>query len=405
MTEARPDAAVASEASPRPIHDRPTLVSYASLATWSWMVYAFGASLALLRDDQGTAAWLGGLHGTALALGGVIGALVTPRLNHRFGRGRTARFGAIGAAVCMTIYLLPGMPVGGTLTAILVTCFFGNIIVVVVNSFIASHQGAASAPAFTESLSLAALMGLLAPLGIGLAAASVLGWRAGMFIAVIAFAIIEVWRGRDLGAYGGAGEVRMRKDAGALPTRTYWAVAAGTMYLGAEFCLSLWGVDLLRDRAGLSPATAAAALSTVLGGIFVGRLVGIRLTERFASEKLLRTAILAGLVAFMVAWSVTVTAVILVALFLTGVGLALVWPLSLARIIRSSGDNPDRASAITLASTTGAIGVAPFVLGAFAGAVGVHSAFLLVPVLLVAALVLVVIRPVADEPAARTSAA
>ena len=55
----------------RPVHDRPTLVSYASLATWSWFVYAFGASLALLRDDQGTSAWLGGLHSTALAAGAV----------------------------------------------------------------------------------------------------------------------------------------------------------------------------------------------------------------------------------------------------------------------------------------------------------------------------------------------
>lgn len=389
-----------SEAAPRPVHDRPTLVSFASLATWSWFVYGFGASLALLRDDQGAPAWLGGLHSTALALGGVIGAIVTPRLNHRFGRGRVGRAAAIGTALCITLYLLPGMPVGGTLSAILVACFFGNIVVVVVNSFIASHQGAASAPAFTESLSLAALMGLLAPLGVGLAAASVFGWRAGPFVAVIAFAVVEVWRGRDLDAYGGAGEVRMRKEAGALPGLTYWAVAAGTMYIGAEFCLSLWGVDLLRDRAGLSPAAAAAALSTILGGIFVGRLIGIRLTERWPSERLLRLALVAGLVAFLIAWSVTSTTVILIALFLTGLGLALVWPLSIARIIRSSGDNPDRASALTLASTTAAIGIAPFVLGAFASSVGVHSAFLLVPVLLVAALVLVVIRPVGDAPSA-----
>ncbi len=288
----------------RPVHDRPTLVSYASLATWSWFVYGFGASLALLRDDQGTSAWLGGLHSTALAAGGIIGALLTPRLNHRFGRGPVWRGAAIGTALCIVWYLWPGMPVGGTLTAIFVTCFFGNIVVVCINSFIATHQGAASAPAFTESTGLAALMGLLAPLGIGLAASTVLGWRTGLLVSVVAFACVELWRGRQLAVYGAPGQVLTRKEAGALPSRTWWALTAGMTYIGAEFCLSLWGADLLRERAGLSPAAAAAGLSTILGGLFVGRVFGVQIAERMSTERLLRLSIIAGFVAFCVAWLV-----------------------------------------------------------------------------------------------------
>jgi predicted MFS family arabinose efflux permease len=380
----------------RPVHDRPTLVSYATIATWSWFVYGFGASLALLRDEQGTSAWLGGLHSTALAAGGIIGALLTPRLNHRFGRGLVGRGAAIGTALCIVAYLWPGMPVGGTLGSIFIACFFGNIVVVVVNSFIAAHQGAASPPAFTESTGLAALMGLLAPLGVGLAASTVVGWRGGLLVAVVAFALVEVWRGRHLAVYGGPGEVRTRKEAGALPSRTWWALVAGMTYIGAEFCLSLWGVDLLRDRAGLSPAAAAAGLSTVLGGLFVGRVFGIRLAERFPVERLLKVSILAGLVAFMVAWASTSPVVILAAMFLTGLGMSLAWPLSMSRIIRASGGNPDRASALALAFTTFAIGMAPFVLGAFAASTGVHLAFLVVPVLLVATFVLVAVRPGPD---------
>jgi hypothetical protein len=40
--------------------------------------------------------------------------------------------------------------------------------------------------------------------------------------------------------------------------------------------------------------------------------------------------------------------------------------------------------------------MAPFVLGAFAASTGVHLAFLVVPVLLVATFVLVAVRPVPD---------
>ncbi len=378
----------------RPVRDRPTLVTYASLSTWAWFVYGFGASLALLRDDQGTSAWVGGLHGTALAAGGILGALATPRLNRRFGRGIVTRGAIIGVVLCILWFLWPGTPVGSTIAAIFVTCFFGNILVVCINSFIADHQGAASPAAFTESLSLAALMGLLAPLGVGLATASVLGWRAGLLVTVIAYAIIEVVRGRRLSVYGASEEPGSTRDRSPLPPLTWWSLVAGTCYIGAEFCLSLWGVDLLRDRAGLSPAAAAAGLATILGGIFLGRALGIRLTERWDPELLLRGSLIAGLVAFTVAWISTAPAVILVALFLTGFGLSLTWPLSMARIMASAEGRNDRAASVTLAMNTAAIGAAPFALGAVSGVLGVHLAFLIVPVLLVASLVLVVVRPV-----------
>ena len=116
-----------------------------------------------------------------------------------------------------------------------------------------------------------------------------------------------------------------------------------------------------------------------------------------STERLLRLSIIAGFVAFAVAWLVTNPVAILVALFLTGVGLSLAWPLSMSRIIRASEGSTDRASSLALAFTTTAIGLAPFVLGALAGSLGVHVAFLIVPVLLAVTLVLVVVRPVPED--------
>ncbi len=378
----------------RPVHDRPTLVAFATQGTWSWFVYGLGASLALLRDDQGTPAWLGGLHGTALALGGVIGALVTPALNRRFGRGIMMRAAVIGMALCIVWFLWPGTDVGSTLTAIFVTCFFGNISVVCVSAFIADHQGPASPAAFTENLGITAFAGLIAPLGVGLAASSVLGWRAGLLVAVACFAAIEGARGRRLAVFGLPVAKGTERDRSPMPSLTWWALIAGTCYVGAEFCLSLWGVDLLRERGDLSPAAAAAGLSTVLGGIFVGRVLGLRLTERVNPERLLRGALVMGLAAFMVAWLATMPVVLLTAFFFTGVGLALVWPMSMTRIMFSAQGRNDRAAALTLAMVTAAIGAAPFALGAFSEVVGIHTAFLIVPGLLVTSLVLVLLRPV-----------
>lgn len=378
------------------VHDRPTLIAFASLASWSWFVYGFGASLALMADEQQVAAWLTGLHAPALALGGVVGALATPYLNQRFGRGRMMRFSALAVSVCIVWYLIPGLPVGGTLSAIFAATFFGNIIVVCVNSFIAVHQGPASAPAFTENLALAALMGLLAPITIGLAAASVLGWRAGLALAVVAFLAIEVWRGRTTATFGGPGEVPSRHEAGRLPSITYWALMAGTLYVGAEFCISLWGVSFLREQTGMSPEAAAAGLGAYLGGLFVGRVFGSQLTRHLPSETLLRLSLAIGLVAFMVAWFLSNPVAVLAMFFITGVGLSLTWPLSLARILRSAPGNNDRAAAMTLAFTTAAIGLAPFALGAMVDSLTVRGAFLLVPVMLLGALFIVLYRRVPE---------
>ena len=96
------------------------------------------------------------------------------------------------------------------------------------------------------------------------------------------------------------------------------------------------------------------------------------------------------------AWMLSSPAFVLGMLFLTGVGLSLTWPLSIARILRSSSGNADRAAAMTLAFTTAAIGAAPFLLGALTGSMSVHAAFLLVPAMLAVAFVVVLVRPVPD---------
>ena len=380
----------------KPVHDRPTLISYASMSAWAWFVYAFGASLALLRDDQGTSTTVGGLHGTALAIGGVIGASIASALSNRIGRGNLMRLSSVGAAVSILIYILPGLQVIGTLAMAFIACFFGNLLVVGVNAFIGVHQGKATPSALTESTAVAALMGLLAPLAVGFATTTVLGWRGGAVVAVIAFFVIEIIRGRRTAEYGVAGGAATRKTHGKLPGLTYWSIMAGTCYMGTEFCLSLWGVDLLREQAGLSAGAAAAGLAALTGGIFIGRAFGSRLAQRVNSETLLRISLFASLVTFMITWLTTSPAVVLTFLFLTGASFSLIWPLSMARILRTAPGLTDRASGTTLAFATGAIAIAPFILGALASSLSIHTAFVVVPILLVVQIILVFAKPVAD---------
>jgi MFS family permease len=72
-------------------------------------------------------------------------------------------------------------------------------------------------------------------------------------------------------------------------------------------------------------------------------------------------------------------------LVICGIGNGLHFPLGISLALRASAGQPDLATARGSYAMAIAYGVAPFALGAFADRVGVRWAFLLVPLLLVAA--------------------
>jgi predicted MFS family arabinose efflux permease len=386
--------------STQPVHDRATWIEYVQLAFWAWFLYAFGATNALLRDEQGTTRSVAGFHGTALAVGGLLGALLTARVIDRWGRGRVIRVSAVASAGSILIYTVPQGTVPVTLTGAALACFFGTFLLISINAFLLDYQGLAGPTSLTEANALASLAGLLGPLAVGLGAATFLGWRAGMWVVVIALLAVELWRGRDVNVFGTKGLAAHEDAPGRLPRRAFWSLGLVMCVLGAEFCLTFWGADLLRERCGFGPAAAAASLASITTGMLVGRLVGSRLAQEMSTERLLKGSIGFALLAFALAWSFTWWPAVILGLFLTGVGIAVHWPLGVARVVRASGGMTDRASASASIAASIAIGTAPIILGVLSDRIDFHVAFLLVPVLLLVGLAILVIRPVPDAAAA-----
>ena len=84
----------------------------------------------------------------------------------------------------------------------------------------------------------------------------------------------------------------------------------------------------------------------------------------------------------------------LLGLVIGGIGMALFWPLGLSRVVMASGGQSDRASALSAVAGATAGGIGPFFLGALADLTGVHTAFLILPVILFSGLFLIRIKPV-----------
>jgi fucose permease len=160
-----------------------------------------------------------------------------------------------------------------------------------------------------------------------------------------------------------------------------------TAGIAVEFCLVLWTADVMREQVGLAAGPAAASVTAVVGGMAVGRLGGGRLALRYPLDGLLYGAIALTALGFTVFWLTTSVWLALPALLACGVGIALFYPLGVARAINASEGRPDHASARAGIGAALASGVGPFVLGALADQVGLHRALLVVPALLVVAAV------------------
>ncbi|MBI1351934.1 MAG: MFS transporter [Actinomycetales bacterium] len=402
MTDPRLDGAPAPQAgSPvrftRPLRDKPTWLTYVQISLWAWFLYAFGATQALLRDEQGTSRSVGSLHGSAFAVGGLVGAALAAPAIRRWGRGVVLRATALASMAALLVYTWPGASPALSMTGAALAALFGTAMLISTNAFLLDHQGPAGPAALTEANALASGAGILGPLIVGLGAATVLGWRWGLWIVVIGLALLELWRGRHVLAYGTRRLARDEAAHGRFPAAVYWSLGVIMAFLSTEFSLTLWGADLLRERCGFGGAAAAASLGAVTGGMLVGRIGGSRLAERHSSESVLKGSILVALAAFSVAWSFTVWPVVLLGMFLTGVGIGVHWPMGVARVARASGGNTDRASAAASFAGGISIAIAPLALGTLSDAFGFHVAFLLVPVFLLSALAIIWFHPVPDD--------
>jgi predicted MFS family arabinose efflux permease len=256
------------------------------------------------------------------------------------------------------------------------------------------HVPPAAAPqAMSEAHGMAAAAGLLGPLTVGLGVYLGWGWRPAMLAVAVGLIVVELVRGRRAhefdGTHGHRDDEPGHAPTGPMPRRFWAAFATFFAVVGAEFSLTLWGTDLLRDRGGLGDAAAAAALASIVGGMAVGRLGGAPLVGRRDPEQVLLGTLGVSLVGFVLAWAWASPLPMLLGFFVAGLGIGLQAPLAIGRSVRASAGRNDRAAGLVSVAAGAASGLAPFALGALADRVGVHAAFLIVPLLIVAALVLV----------------
>jgi predicted MFS family arabinose efflux permease len=363
--------------------DRLTWLAYLQVGSFGYFLYGFGPTVSLLRDEQGISRTLSGLHGTALALGSLLSALVIAPVVRRRGRGPVMWGGLVVMCLGIVLYVATDA-LGLTLAGAMLAAFGGSFVVVPVAAVLSDHHRRAGAAAITEANAVAAGIGTVAPLLVGLAVATGVGWRAAMLILLPVVALLGFF-GRRV-SYPTPRLAPDRHGGSPRLPAVYWigwvVVTAG---IAVEFCMTLWAADILRARFDLSAAVASAGVTAIVAGLCIGRVIGGRLALHMAVDRLLYYALTVCAIGFSAFWLTTWAPLAIIGLFVSGLGIALFYPLGLSRAIDASEGRPDLATARIGVGAALASGGGPFVLGALADQVGIHGAFLVVPVLLVVA--------------------
>jgi len=139
----------------------------------------------------------------------------------------------------------------------------------------------------------------------------------------------------------------------------------------------------LADGLGLLKVNAAQAVSLFLGGMIVGRLVGSRVVHYFSTHLVIFISLGIAGAGFLMFWMTSQVIPALIGLFITGLGVANLYPLILSLAIGAAGNNTIQAGVRATLATGTAVLTLPLVLGQLADLVGIRPAYGVVALLLI----------------------
>lgn len=362
------------------------------MGTFGWFFFILGPCLVLYGDEKGLSPVQISLHTSAMAFAAALGGFLTPKLASRFGRGLTMRISAITFMVAIITIVLANI-----FLVSVIACFLIGIastgMVSTISSFLDQFHDEYATAAITEANTFGAIGGIFGPLFVGFAVGAGFGWRIGMIIALLAFLVLEFFRG-PLSSYNIQKHHEHSNLHGKLSSNYWWAWGLLITTAGPELMVMLWSAKLLQTQGGLDTGASVAAISALTIGYIISRTVISYLSRKMANEFLLKIGFAIPLVAFWVFWSSTNGIYMLLALGICGLGLGMHWPLAIGRAIAAGFNNPDKASAVAAYATGGSGVVLPFALAAISESFGLKNAFLLVPAVLLIGLLMLYVHPI-----------
>jgi MFS family permease len=355
-----------------------TWLLYGVFSCMAFLLNGLGAVLPPLQRELHVSRGQVAFYPSLFAVGLVVVGLGGGPLVGRIGRATALRL-AIAAIILGGLLIAAPVQVATLLGALLLG-LGSALLIQLVPAILSAAQPQAPAAAIGEANGLASATSVLAPLAVAASLAAGLGWRAGYLAApllVLAALALPAWR---LAIPEATASMRDTGDASS-PLLGRWLDLV--LAVSVEFCMVFWAASafIAWDRATLSQAPALASLFLV--GMATARALSTRIIGRIPDQRaLILACIAAALAGFALFWAAPNLTFAAAGLLVTGLGVALLYPTTVSRVIAAWPQAPDRASARAALGSGLAIGIAPFLLAQLSDRIGLRTAFLIVPVLL-----------------------
>jgi len=351
----------------------------------------FGPAQSLLRADQGTSLTVAGLHGTALGIASIFAGYINPHVAHRFGRTRAGWMGLAIFSTGLTLFVI-SPPVYLTLPATLITGFGVSMVINAMLTSMSHHYGKAAEVAIPQANGIASVGFLIGTGLIGTIAIIYPNyWRLGLLIAIpVVVTVFMLGREKNLIEHipdeGG-------RQSGKLSGRFWISWIGFVACISSEFAVSFWAAALLKDRVGSSAALSTVAIVFLGTGMALGRWYGGLVLKRLKLDTQFLLVIAVQFLGFAIFWLSHSMFLSLISLFIIGLGVSIQFALAAIRLISFSDGRPDLAIGRTSLGAGTAIAGAPFLLGVLGDNFGISRAYIMVPILITIAFVIVKFIP------------
>jgi MFS family permease len=366
--------------------DRATVLLYATLGMLGFLLNGLGSVLDPLKRqlhvDRAAVAFYPSLFAVSLIVVGLFVGRVVERLGHR----TVLVSGIVGLAGGAALLATPERVV--TLLGAVLLGVGGALLVQVIPAALSARHPAHPAVVLGEANAVSSWASVLAPAAVATAVALHAGWWAGYTLPVLPLAVLLLLalRGHGFPPLGVAGAASLTEPEGptvgleAGPLLGRWVDVL--LSVSVEFCLVFWAADALRDWHGAGPAASPALAAAFLVGMALGRTFAARMISGRHPLTVVLGACVTAFTGFAAFWGLPFTAGAAAGLLLAGMGVALLYPVTLARLIAAWPHAQDRAAARGALASGVAIGIAPLVLARLADGIGLRVAYLIVPLLL-----------------------
>ncbi|GER90919.1 MFS transporter [Dictyobacter vulcani] len=371
------------------VRNRFTWLSYLLMAAYCYLQVSPGSIVPFLHAEMHLNYTIDSLHVSSLAVGLILSGLFGDRITRILGRQSMLWLCVAGLCVGGLLLMLAYHPLV-SISGILCIGFCGCTVSNIVQSALSDYYGSQRTIAITEANTIACLGSVTGPLILGMFLSTWLGWRGMFLVPLLMMALLAAF------FYNVRLPARKQPEQSILAKRARVSRACW-LYLGVmvlvvafEWGTFTWGSGYLINIVGIETRTASTLMSLFFFAEMFGRFMGSLLTRRFSAEQLLVVALGIAGVGFLLFWLGPTPWIHILGLFVAGLGIGNLFPLTFTIVLNQEADNTDAAAARSSLAAGLAILIAPLLLGRAADTFGLRISYSFVLVLFIMACIVLV---------------